>query len=338
MARDGRIPSIRVGGPARANRPTDIDWSLRGPRPVPGRHGAPGAARLPVADPGELARFLSAFTSPPLERRLAFVARLTTACQDRGWPPPVIVGGHAVEFYSAGGYATVDIDVVSASEPLDEILGSWGFERRGRHWIREDLGLVAEAPSSRLAPGQRDHLTQVQVAGATAYVLGLEDVIVDRLAACVHWSSENDCRWVEVLTTVHKDDLDVDYLRLRATEMEVADRLGPSSGGTSEPWEEGVSRRVDLVDWQHVRDRIRPVQLTILTRDSPPTGPSAQDQAPTGPRTLRSHRPRTDENWWGITEGVRALLAERVASGTWTWKGPRHLVIAGPDARPPHSG
>jgi excisionase family DNA binding protein len=222
MARDGRIPSIRVGGRWRF-RPTDIDWWLQAHMRVPAGMAPPSSAPS-VADPGELARFLSAFTSP-LERRLAFVARLTTACQDRGWLPPVIVGGHAVEFYSAGGYATVDIDVVSASEPLDEILGSWGFERRGRHWIREDLGLVAEAPSSRLAPGQRDRLTQVQVAGATAYVLGLEDVIVDRLAACVHWSSENDCRWAEVLTTVHKDDLDVDYLRLRATEMEVADRL-----------------------------------------------------------------------------------------------------------------
>jgi hypothetical protein len=137
----------------------------------------------------------------------------------------VIVGGHAVEFYTAGGYATVVIDVVSASEPLDEILGSWGFERRGRHWVREDLGLVVEAPSSRLAPGQPDRLTAVRVAGSTAYVLGLEDVIVDRLAACVHWSSENDCRWAEVLTTAHEDDLDVDYLRRRATEMKVAERL-----------------------------------------------------------------------------------------------------------------
>ncbi len=153
------------------------------------------------------------------------MARLRTACEDRGWPPPVIVGGHAVEFYSAGGYATIDIDVVSASEPLDEILGSWGFERRGLHWVREDLGLVVEAPSSRLAPGQRDRLTEVRVAGSSAYVLGLEDVIVDRLVACVHWSSENDCRWAEVLMAAHEDDLDVDYLRRRATEMEVAERL-----------------------------------------------------------------------------------------------------------------
>lgn len=222
MARDGRMPSIRMGGRWRF-RPTDIDSWLQAQVRVP-TGMVPASGAPPAADAGELARFLSMFTNP-LEQRLAFVARLTTACENRGWLPPVIVGGHAVEFYSAGGYATVDIDVVSASEPLDEILGSWGFERRGRHWVREDLGLVVEAPSSRLAPGQRDRLTEVRVAGSTAYVLGLEDVIVDRLAACVHWSSENDCRWAEVLTTAHEPDLDVDYLRRRATEMEVAERL-----------------------------------------------------------------------------------------------------------------
>ena len=95
-----------------------------------------------------------------------------------------------------------------------------------------------------------------------------------------------------------------------------------------------MSRRVDYDDWQHVRNRIRPVQLAILTRDSPLPGPCARDDAPTGPRTLHSHRPRTDDEWQAITEGVRALLDERVASGRWTWRGPRHLTIAGPGPRP----
>lgn len=198
MARDGRVPSIRIGGRWRF-RPTDLDAWLYGRTRTSTGH-VPESDAAPMAGADGLARFLAAFPNP-LERRLAFVARLTTACEERGWLPPVVVGGHAVEFYSAGGYATVDIDVISASEPLDEILGSWGFEQRGRHWLREDLGLVVKAPGSRLAPGQRDHLTQVRVAAITAYILGLEDIIIDRPAACVHWwSSENDCRWAQVLT------------------------------------------------------------------------------------------------------------------------------------------
>ncbi len=228
MARDGRIPSLRVGGRWRF-RPADIDRWLASQARGPGARGSAGPD-LPGAGADELERFLSGF-GDLLEKRLAFVGRLTAACESRGWLPPVIAGGHAVEFYSAGGYATVDIDVVSASEPLDVILGGWGFERRGRHWVREDLGVVVEAPSSSLAPGQRDRLTEVRVAGTIAYVLGLEDVIVDRLAACVHWSSDDDCRWAEVLVTAHRGDLDVGYLRSRATEMEVGVRLEDILGG-----------------------------------------------------------------------------------------------------------
>lgn len=222
MARDGRIPSIRVGGRWRF-RPADVDSWLASQARGPGTQASARSAPA-VTEAGELAAFLSGFADP-LARRLAFVGRLTAACESRGWLPPVVVGGHAVEFYSAGGYATVDIDLVSASEPLDEILGVWGFDRRGRHWIREDLGLVVEAPGSRLAPRQRDHLTQVSVGGTTVHILGLEDVIVDRLAACVHWSSESDCHWGEVLLTAHSSDVDIDYLRFRAREMEVEARL-----------------------------------------------------------------------------------------------------------------
>jgi excisionase family DNA binding protein len=220
FARDGRIPGIRVGGRWRFRRP-DLDrWIESKARARAGQmSGTPAAPSAP--DAAGLADFLSGLPGP-LEKRFAFMGLLTRACVSRGWQPPVIVGGQAVEFYSAGGYATVDIDLVSASEPLDDILPGWGFERRGRHWIRADLGLIVEAPGSRLAPGQRDRLTEVEVAGTFAYVLGLEDVIVDRLAACVHWSSQNDCRWAKVLVGAHKADLDLDYLRTQADAAEVS--------------------------------------------------------------------------------------------------------------------
>jgi excisionase family DNA binding protein len=223
LARDGRIPGIRVGGRWRF-RQADLDRWLESN--AQGRAARQPRAPVPptVPDAAGLAAFLSRLPGP-LEKRLAFMGLLTHACVSRGWQPPVIVGGQAVEFYSGGGYATVDIDLVSASEPLDEILPGWGFERRGRHWMRADLGLIVEAPGSRLLPAQRDRLTEVEVAGTTAYLLGLEDVIVDRLAACLHWSSENDCRWAQVLVGAHKADLDLAYLRAQAHEAEVSARL-----------------------------------------------------------------------------------------------------------------
>ncbi|MBE0417178.1 MAG: helix-turn-helix domain-containing protein [Coriobacteriia bacterium] len=47
-----------------------------------------------------------------------------------GWPTPVAMGGHAVEFWTTGGYTTADIDLVGASEPVAEVLDAWAFSER----------------------------------------------------------------------------------------------------------------------------------------------------------------------------------------------------------------
>lgn len=245
MAREGRLPARRIGGrwrfrpeeierwlhdsagrsrttPARReeSRPAEAKDELRESR-GPRREPRPVGADLGRA---EFEERLSGIIDP-LERRLSFVALLTDAVTALGWRPPVVVGGHAVEFYTAGGYATVDIDLVSAHEPLEAVLPKWGFAARGRHWVHEELGLVVEAPGSRLEPGQLDRVTGVETAGATAYVLGVEDLIVDRLAACVHWRSEEDCAWARVLVALFEDGLDEEYLWERARLREVDEHL-----------------------------------------------------------------------------------------------------------------
>ena len=184
MARDGRLPARRVGGRWRF-RPEEIERWLDGSvspaaqgLATPDRQGS-----IPEPDRFQVEETLGRIDDP-LERRLAFVSLLTAACVARGWLPPVVVGGHAVEFYTAGGYATVDIDLVSAHEPLEEVLPRWGFVPRGRHWLHEQLGLVVEAPGSQLEPGQRERVTNVEIAGGVTQILGVEDLIVDRLAAC----------------------------------------------------------------------------------------------------------------------------------------------------------
>jgi len=226
MVRDGRLPALRLGGRWRF-QPQEVESWLRD------RAGAGPRDDIQLDRRGledTLGRI-----EDPLERRLAFVALLAVASTARGWLPPVVVGGHAVEFYTAGGYATVDIDLVSAHEPLEQVLPEWGFEARGRHWLHEGLGLVVEAPGSHLDPGQRERVTRVEIAGATAYVLGVEDVIVDRMAACVHWRSEEDCGWAAVLLDLHAAHLDLDYLVERARAQEVEERLATVVDGLDAP-------------------------------------------------------------------------------------------------------
>lgn len=119
----------------------------------------------------------------------------------------------------------MDIDLVSMSEPLEEILGEWGFERSGRHWIDESLGLVVEAPGSRLDSGEREHVTAVRTESGAAYLIGIEDLIIDRLNSCVHWNVDDDCIYAQALFNEHSERLDLPYLRERAVAERVAESL-----------------------------------------------------------------------------------------------------------------
>lgn len=150
-----------------------------------------------------------------LERRIAFTALLTAAFEELGFLPPVIVGGQAVEFYTSGGYATADIDVVASSEALDTILAAWGFHKSGRHWMHDDLSIAIEAPGGRLE-GERARTTQVRMADGYALVIGVEDLIVDRMCAYVNWKSASDKRWAAILLHLNRSRVDQKYLLRRA--------------------------------------------------------------------------------------------------------------------------
>lgn len=153
----------------------------------------------------------------PLDRRLRVIAVITRALADTGIKP-VIVGGAAVEFYTSGGYTTFDIDLVCDSFALDAVLIELGFSREGRHWFREDLAIAIEAPASSLTSHEREHVLQANVDGQPVYLIGLEDVIIDRLNAFVHWKSGEDGRWATHLIADNHDQVDWEYLRRRAVE------------------------------------------------------------------------------------------------------------------------
>jgi hypothetical protein len=74
-----------------------------------------------------------------LDRRLWVLGIITEALAQHNLVP-VLVGGGAVEFYTGGGYATKDVDVVLPSSPvLAAVMIDLGFTRAGRHWYRDDL-------------------------------------------------------------------------------------------------------------------------------------------------------------------------------------------------------
>lgn len=226
--RSGVLPAVKVGRLWRV-RASDLEaWLGNGTS-----DGTSGGASI-VAEPGVIPTkaALEAVLEPvvdQLERRLVFVGMLTAGVEALGWPAPVVVGGHAVEFYTAGSYATVDIDLAGASEPVGQVLGAWGFEREGRHWYDEELGLLVEVPGSSLPPREKQHSIALHIGAATVHVIGIEDLVIDRLAACVHWKHTESCEWAVRLLQV-AESIDSEYLVHRADEEQVSEGLQRALG------------------------------------------------------------------------------------------------------------
>lgn len=161
-----------------------------------------------------------------LKKSLKAVAILTELLKDKGIKP-ILVGGRALEFYTLGGYATKDIDlVINGREYAKEALEKMGFKKLSgeRHWYNTDLDLAIEIPDEYLA-GSTDKLTSVEIDNMHVFVIGIEDLILDRLAAAKFWESSQDAEWAIKLTALHFNDIDFEYLKKEALQRQVEDIL-----------------------------------------------------------------------------------------------------------------
>ncbi|GBC93822.1 hypothetical protein HRbin15_02324 [bacterium HR15] len=168
-----------------------------------------------------------------LEKKLLIVGELTRYLASEGIRP-IIVGGTAVEIYSAGEYQTYDVDLVVAQrERAIQVLEAMGFQRVGRVWHYPYWDTVVEIPGVHLA-GDIARVNLVDIDGYHVYCIGLEDLLIDRLNAAVYRGSREDHRWVATLLRAYQNELDLEYLRTRAGEEGVLTLL-------DELWQEARS-------------------------------------------------------------------------------------------------
>lgn len=132
---------------------------------------------------------------------------------------PIIVGGSAVEFYTRGRFETRDFDVIGDYKKLEKYLTLKGFEKEGRHYYKH--GIVIEIVASSTS----ERVKTIVIGKRKMRIISLEDLIVDRLNACVHWKSMRDCEQAEFLFGFYKKKLDRKYLRERAKEEGVYNEL-----------------------------------------------------------------------------------------------------------------
>ena len=156
-------------------------------------------------------------TESPLKRQLLMVALLTRLLEMMNKRTPVIIGGCALSYYSREVYFTSDIDLAYADrEALDTALKSIGFEKEGRYWVHEGLKMVIEAPASSL-PEQDSPIEVIELGeDLQCSIIGIEDLVIDRLNAYKHWKSEIDGEMVELLIRRYRNDLDWSYLEKKA--------------------------------------------------------------------------------------------------------------------------
>ncbi|WP_409274483.1 DUF6036 family nucleotidyltransferase [Neobacillus sp. SCS-31] len=147
------------------------------------------------------------------EKMVGVVAILTKIFQEQNLKP-IIVGGLAVEIYTHSDYTTVDIDIVFSQWTLaKDVLSKLGFKQYGRHFFHEELHVSIEVPGDMLEDSDEDKVIKMNLPnGDFVYVIGIEDIILDRLRACKHWKSTSDCEWAKRLYLIHSETVDKDYL------------------------------------------------------------------------------------------------------------------------------
>ncbi|SKA03581.1 DUF6036 family nucleotidyltransferase [Selenihalanaerobacter shriftii] len=161
-----------------------------------------------------------------LFKKIGIIAVITKVLEELN-VKPVIVGGQAVEFYTVGGYTTMDIDLVCAASvsAIDELLKPLGFKKNHKYWELPGTGIVVETPSSYLE-GSWEKVAEVEIDnGLIAYIIGIEDIIIDRLNRYKYWQVHSDQEWIIGMLAMNHDDIDWDYLFEEAKKARVLKEL-----------------------------------------------------------------------------------------------------------------
>ena len=159
------------------------------------------------------------------ERRLFFAAIISEFLQKNHRVDLVVVGGNAVEFYTLGSYSTEDIDIVVTNfDIVENLLQYLDFEKINRIWYREDIDISIDPVGSELA-GDPKRVSRVSIKGRTVQIIGLEDIIVDRLNAFIHWKSEQDGLWAQEIVAIHQKDIDWKYIEQRCKKEQITSAL-----------------------------------------------------------------------------------------------------------------
>ncbi|MDJ0275808.1 hypothetical protein QLH51_03175 [Sphingomonas sp. 2R-10] len=167
------------------------------------------------------------------EAALRMFAAISEALRETGQPRPILVGGAAVEYWSGSAVATGDFDLCSpVQSELEAVMRDHGFVRPSgagvstRGWVHPELSLGFEIVGSTPLDGMvhRDRIPLIEnvAPGATFAILGVEDLIADRMGQYASGTAPDRIEQARLLFHLHPD-LDRAYLDRRVREESAGD-------------------------------------------------------------------------------------------------------------------
>ncbi|HVC27795.1 MAG TPA: hypothetical protein VND40_06500 [Nitrososphaerales archaeon] len=194
----------------------------RNRRARPGPHAR---SRPPLLRPRTIASQIKREPNE-LKKKLLLVGYLAELLSRKG-EALFLVGGQAVETYTAGQFTTGDVDVTATDKELTErTLARMGFTKQGMVWLNAKMGIAVHVVGSY--PSHSEKVRTIAVGPYTVSVVGVEDLIVDRLVGAKHWKSARDAEQAVVLFNSFEESIDAEYLKRRAREERVDDILPKS--------------------------------------------------------------------------------------------------------------
>ena len=184
------------------------------------------------------AKFEAALRKEPneLKRKMLLLGYLSKALEQAGGEL-FLVGGQAVETYTGGVFTTGDIDIsTTKTAETEALLSDLGFSKEGMIWLSTRLGLAVHIVTDY--PRRALRARTIEVGGYEVKVVGVEDLILDRLAAAKFWKSERDAEQARALLATFKDSIDYAYLKKIAREDSVEDvlqRVGKAARASHRP-------------------------------------------------------------------------------------------------------
>jgi predicted nucleotidyltransferase len=162
-------------------------------------------------------------TQDKLEKQIYLAAAISSGFEKRGIQA-VLVGGVVVEYYTAGGYTTADIDIILPpleKHEIETVMKELGFERFEdyRHWLHPHIPIPVEFPPGPLQIGHLlvQEVNEIEIESIKLKILKVEDILLDRLIMAQEWKDLQAQAQAEMLMYAHYSEVDWSYVHQRSS-------------------------------------------------------------------------------------------------------------------------